>query len=99
MKIDFKQINRGSVGSNFFIMTVIILGYLVLAVVLIGGLYFLLDYETKRIEDELIIDTKMPILDKAGLNYFISRQKQRSRLSIPNSELLVTESPVPIKKQ
>lgn len=91
MKINFKEINKRSAGSNFFIMSVGALICLVVVVILIGGFYFLLDYETERLNDTSGVDTKMPMLDKEGMNYFISRQKQRLLLNV----VVVNPTPTP----
>ncbi|MDO8511812.1 MAG: hypothetical protein Q7S57_00930 [bacterium] len=97
MKIDFKEIKKKSTISNFFIMAIGALICLVVAVVLVGGFYFLLSYETERLDGTSGVDAKMPSLDKGGLNYFISRQKQRSLLNVPVAPL-PTASPVTNKK-
>jgi len=99
MKINHKQTNKRSASSNFLIMAVVALGCAVLAVVLIGGTYFLLDYEMTRIDDNSMVDTKMPILDKEGMKYFISRQRQRSELVVPVPKSPATVSPALKKKQ
>lgn len=83
MKINFKQINKRSTSSNFLIMATGMLICLIVVSGLIGGLYFLLSYETERMDDTSGVDTKMPSLDKDGMSYFISRQKERPLLSVP----------------
>jgi hypothetical protein len=95
MKIKFNEINKRSAGSNFFIMVVGALVCLVVAVILVGGYYFLLNYETERLNDTSGVDTKMPLLDKDGMNYFISRQRERVIQNVPNSKPITAISPVP----
>lgn len=99
MKIDFKQLNKRSTNSNVFIMTTGALACLVVAALLIGGLYFLLVYETNRLDDTAGADTKMPALDKDGINYFISRHNERLKISVPATPPPPTPSPVPAKKR
>ena len=97
MNITFKQFNKRSAGSNLFIMAVGALVCLVIAVILVGGFYFLLNYEAERLDNTSGVDAKMPLLDKDGLNYFISRQKQRSLPDIPEIKSVPVTSPVPNK--
>ena len=98
MKIAFKEINKRSAGSNLFIMAIGVLVCLVIAVVLIGGFYFLLNHEAERLDNTSGVDAKMPLLNKEGLSYFISRQKQRTLLNVQETKLVpVTLSEPSIK--
>ena len=99
MKIDFKQLNKRSTNSNIFIMTTSALICLVVGAVLIGGLYFLLVFETSRLNDTVGADTKMPVLDKAGIEYFISRQDERAKISVPVTVSTPSASPDQLKKK
>jgi hypothetical protein len=50
--------------------------------VLVGGAYFILSMETTRLDEAANGDAKMPLLNRDGLSYFISRQEQKEKLNV-----------------
>lgn len=65
--------------SIYLFMTIGTIVCLFLLGALIATSFYILRYEAERFEKPDKVNTEIPVLNKDGLNYFISRQAQRGK--------------------